>query len=649
MLTLPFGSFTPEQPAAVIDLKLAISERADPGQALQVSVRGGYAFGTDPLDNPLIDVPVHAATGSDLSITPQAFTVRSALIAPEGETATGPNFVRHADVTITPAPGTTLSDDTRFHLTLPDGLVYVGAETGFEDSLAAQGWAVEERPVYDGDTDNDTLVLYRLDGQPISSAQTLTVPFYVTEKFQDGSDVVAAGTGAATAIAFAADAIRITDGQWQGVAGSNIGGGAGDTDDVLPVAVTATLAPLTARSVQVIKDSIYRGGSRLGAGATVVPGDVLEYHLQVDVSDFFRLGAVTVTDDLPDGLVVDASFTPTLQVDWRDQAGADQSTSLAFDASTFEFTGDPATGKTTLQFRLSERLDAVTPKQLLGGLVTASGETDGVANTWTPGNAGTGGTRATIVFRATVAENYATDQPLDPAIEHRNLKQRDPLDNTAAVAVDVLDRATGDDIADQADESGESVSLPAGQLALTIATVNGVAFTPDTVLSPGDRVTYRLVYDLPIGDYEALSFDTYLPLPVYQLTPGAFALDTDGGSLPEVDQWSVGPANTASTTGDPWSVEAGANNRLSFSLGSSGPVASSAPTQVELYFTVEVTDQPFADRLLLTTQGQQTDSSSTARRHRHHDPDQSGGPGSGRCPRLQGLHAGRPHPDRRGR
>src|SRR5690606_20559519 len=106
--------------------------------------------------------------------------------------------------------------------------------------------------------------------------------------------------------------------------------------DTLAVAESATVANLVARSVQIIKENIYKNGALMGGTDTVRPGDSLEYQLQIDVSDFFRTGDVVVTEELPDGMTFDKDFNPTLTVNWKNAAGYDQAASVAFDPANVE-------------------------------------------------------------------------------------------------------------------------------------------------------------------------------------------------------------------------------------------------------------------------------------------------------------------------
>ena len=62
VLQLPFGSFTPGQPTATVDVKAMVSPLADVGFALNFQAPGGFALGNDPLDNPTVDPSIFGST-----------------------------------------------------------------------------------------------------------------------------------------------------------------------------------------------------------------------------------------------------------------------------------------------------------------------------------------------------------------------------------------------------------------------------------------------------------------------------------------------------------------------------------------------------------------------------------------------------------
>lgn len=119
VLQLPFGSFTPDQPAAVISVNADLSNLADVGAPLTVTGRGGFQFGCDSLNNPQTDPTIltPGSTSSDSGTwvevdqtTPTLLRLTKTYLGPEDETATGPNFPRQYQITVDIADGQTVTD-----------------------------------------------------------------------------------------------------------------------------------------------------------------------------------------------------------------------------------------------------------------------------------------------------------------------------------------------------------------------------------------------------------------------------------------------------------------------------------------------------------------------------------------------------------
>ncbi len=206
-LALPFGSFTPDQPAATVDVTATLSGDADLTQPLSIVTNAGFALGNDALDNPMTDPPIQSATfaasnTNATSVTPQLYKVETDFSHPEGDTATGPNFVRSTTITVTVAPGQPLSGaDVEF--TLPEQLVYVSA--------TAPGGSLSAAPAQDdgGITTDDTITASYAS---LAGINTFTVNYYVAETDQDGTAVLDPVSGDDFGIDLT-DAVRVT-GAW---------------------------------------------------------------------------------------------------------------------------------------------------------------------------------------------------------------------------------------------------------------------------------------------------------------------------------------------------------------------------------------------------------------------------------------------------
>ncbi len=72
---------------------LAGSPTTSVGQPLQIGVIPIFTLGADAIDNPETDPPITGGR-QDLTVIPTVLKLEKSLPAPEGETATGPNFPR---------------------------------------------------------------------------------------------------------------------------------------------------------------------------------------------------------------------------------------------------------------------------------------------------------------------------------------------------------------------------------------------------------------------------------------------------------------------------------------------------------------------------------------------------------------------------
>ncbi len=87
VLQLPFGSFTPGQPVAPVTVTALVSNLADVSAGLDVTATGGFAFG----DSPIGTTPIVGTTATT-TLVPEVVRFTKRVVAPEEETATGPNY-----------------------------------------------------------------------------------------------------------------------------------------------------------------------------------------------------------------------------------------------------------------------------------------------------------------------------------------------------------------------------------------------------------------------------------------------------------------------------------------------------------------------------------------------------------------------------
>ena len=369
------------------------------------------------------------------------------------------------------------------------------------------------------------------------------------------------------------------------------------------------------------------------------PGDVVEYTLEFQVSDFFAFDQLTITDVLSDGQHFDIApaSVPTLQVNGNGYALA----AAAFDPTNYTVNesnigvpppsplnpeGDATNGTTILTFRVSNEI--ITRGQsglLIGGCVNPAG---GSAN---PDCAAynNAGTTATIRFRAIIQEDFTDVYPSGDW----SVDQGDTFLNNATISGRLLDTNTFMPGPVVTDNATEGFAIATGALTKSIYAINGNTTIPSPVsITPGDTVTYRIRYAMPTSDEENLEFLDYLPLPIFFVAdpdandyntiapagahndgPAWSFVPTVSATVPATGVAKFGPDDTFYTYSGiaPTLTANAANNRLRFYYGDYDNPASQSRT-VDLLFTVTVATEPFADSMYLTNQAHAIEGSTNA-------------------------------------
>ena len=383
VLNLPFGSFTDPQTPADIAVRLGVSGGADLGIPLNLSATGGFAYGRDPLNNPSVDSPVRGPTAT-VSLDPQIAQVDVVYVGPEQETATGPSYPHSWLVQGLIAPGQsltgfTLSDD------LPDGIVLLGASivngTGTV-TVSADGRHVSAQ--FDGTVTGG--------GAP----PTLRIDYYVGATLTDGSPVLDPATGA----------FRVMRDQAQ-LSGTWTPSDARDPVTLVALDPAGPEDVITAKSIAVQK--------YVSVVDAAEPGGHLQWRLEGQVSNYFEVDQLLLTDSLGDGQHFDGGFQPILTV--RENGVTVYSGAM----TQYTVARDAVTGVSTLRFDVSAELRAHGLDDALQG---------GGAGNPNPAT-------AVVSFRSVVERAWTGPVPADGLVD-----QGDLLDNSVVFSgqVAVTDR-----------------------------------------------------------------------------------------------------------------------------------------------------------------------------------------------------------------
>ena len=658
LIELPFGSFTPEQPAAVISFTAEIDEDARagsdtlsdgsnyaPGDAvvgtpLTVTAQAGFRYGTDALDNPNTD---QAIVGSEAtaSVTPTVMTITKISDAPENQTATGPNFPVTYIVTVDIAPDQEIEnlvlfdylpstayyrDDCRIEVHGVDVTAIVKGTTGYQQPIAWQ---------YNSPANNDftlplgTIIGANTDGQE-EIILTYTV-YYGPEAIApcSGNDAYAINEAMATGSYTYPDATEpdgtplITETITAGNSAGNDGTGILDSD------ISDHQDELNSITV---RKSVINQNPENGLN----PGDILTYTITFEISDYFGFENIVVEDVLGDGqTIINTPPTLTTVASFPGAQNVSGTWALSGDPH-LAITSNATDGSTTLSFDVSGKLGEFGGTgELYGDLFDGDAGTANTAYIPRPAN----GTYGTITFQAQVDDDYrAPGTGLDHSVD-----TNDPIENAVTISASILDPSTADPggdysaytICDPTEDDGSATQLRIGGIAplKEISHINGVAVPvgANPAVSPGDVVTYRINTTLPRVGIENLILTDYLPLPVfsvdefgdadffnsltigqavdpnsYDLTQGGriyFGTGTDIQLAPNLDfeeGWSETTNTWKPTDANVFSTLAA--NSLTIDLGTFNSDSGSIARHVEIYITATVQNAPFADGLFLTNQ-----------------------------------------------
>ncbi|MBL8063022.1 MAG: S-layer homology domain-containing protein [Anaerolineales bacterium] len=617
VLELPFSSITQDMPTLYIEVTAHVSNLADVNTPLTILGRGGYRFGADNLNNPVADPAILTPTSTDgsgwpsLQVTPRVIHIEKEFVGPSEcpynlpagpafkkdcygdvhpvyESVSGPNFPRQYNIDVYVAAGQTVTDLDVTDI-FPNNLAYLSV-------ASLGGGTLVDSPTVGtaaNAPDNDLVVNFA----SLTGSTTIVVDFFIPEFDADGNPVLNPATGASAVAENIASAL----GNWTPVdTRDNATPGNAVANGPCPGSCTP-LHTLDIRSIAVQK-SITIETDNGAAGYT--PGDVLKYTLEFQISDYFTVGDLVLTDVLTDGQRFDDSGTntPIFSVSDRNTTLTDidftytpppgsptPADDLTIDESQIGNTGVPADGtdgNTTLTFDIS--------KAMLN-----AGAVDGILQ---GGEAGaTGGTPAigTITYYAVIQEDFSDTYPSgDSSVDHG-----DVMFNSVTIEASIRDENTiATTLGTQTNDSVEKIKIVYDDFEKDIYAVNGsTSFTP--FVQPGDTITFRLRHSLPSSDSDFLVLTDFLPMPIFDAGEVTTFDDVTDATVPVAGHAKFGPNSTlnaalAVPVLPTLSVDAAANS-LSFDFGSFDDPTDTT-TEIDILFTLTVSNDPYMDGAVLT-------------------------------------------------
>jgi hypothetical protein len=391
-LAYPVGSVGTDLIPLCMDLSFTLAgpPTTSVGKPLQIGVIPIFSLGADGTDDPATDAPIVGGR-QDLTVIPTVFKVEKSMAAPEGETATGPNFPRTVSLAVMVAPGESVQN-VIVRDVLPPTLQFLA----LTDAAGCSQVQLPSATVPGGTLE--------LDCGTVSTDRTITFTVFVPNQDAGGAPVLnPTSPGSRPIVNDGKASAEFDDDADSSTPNVTITEDGPDTD----ATITAKAAPIR-KSVAIVTDTPPAG---------LTPGDTLEYTIVLDVSDFFRLSQLTFTDQLGDGQTFDTSFAPTFAVR---ENGVATSGSFSQGAS-FAVAPKDSAGHTAVALDLSRALTDAGRDGILAGDMAA----DGVI--------GQGATTATIKFHAIVDAGFT-----GPVSGTPDLDDGDPIDNSVSLTTQVV-------------------------------------------------------------------------------------------------------------------------------------------------------------------------------------------------------------------
>lgn len=590
----PVGSYAADAPALELRVPVAVSATSPTFGNVAIQVGGGYALGSDPLDNSIVDKPLKAISQPGL-IIPQVILLDKDPLTAEFETASGPNFSRQWQLNVDVAAGQTIND-LKISDDLPVGPIYLGANPLAQNLISASA-LIEKQPKLNAAVtaaNNELIINYgTVTGSNGDVDLQALVSFYIPQVLNQVTAAPITYTNTAKLA-----------GKWSNPpAGSSADLEVVD-QDAQPEAITAK-----ALAIQKIDDkpeTFSPDGQELAG--QVLPGEIIEFKLNFQISDYFAFGNLSIEDILGDGL----SYLPgTAKIQLQEQGQSlTNGAFIPYLDRYLDSTKDYELGKDKLIFKLSEWLTGAALSRaddgiLQGGLVAAKA----------------GATQGSVLFKAKV-----DDQFVAPKAAGLTIKAADTLRNDVTLNGTIYNY-----IASTAsftptntiikDVSSENLRIYEPTLEKTIVARNGQALVSPLLFAPGDSVTYRLKAILPTGDLQGVSLSDWLPTPAFNVVIDAInAVFENSGSgasssqPPAAGKFAYGSEHTAPQLTNNQILVGPGTNQLIATLPNTSDIFNKQQI-LDIYYTVGATTAAMADRLSQTNISQLTYTSSDGTQH----------------------------------
>lgn len=567
---LPFGSFDPSQPPVEIAVSGSVSDHADAAFALAVKVGGGFALGATELNDSGSDPPLPVAPLTS-TVTPLIATPTKTASIVENELAAGPSFTGAWTINIPPplTPGKPLTNVT------------------VKDCLPA----------------STTLLTVTSNPQAVVSVSgncfnltysTLAVGATITVKFHGNNTPPWTPLNACSR-------------QVQNKFDFNASWKALDFRDTANLSMgTSPLSPPLA-----IKAIATQKSAKPGA-AGLIPGSMITYTIDFQVSDYLRFGELQMLDTMSDGVTL--SGPPRLTV--SDRFGAiplqpmPAGTWSATTATPNTTAGCFIAARTSLSMNISQAMGILAPNVFPANTLTGA-----LAVTPVSTKAATGRIEYTVKIDDVYAvSHFAGSAGVDP--DDKFVGKDDPIANS--VILNARQYSTGTPPQPLTptckDDSTKCLAVAGGALKKTIVGKGSKSAQPQWLLpvpdpvqaplpkfAPGDSITFLIAKTIASGDAQTIVLEDWVPKPVLSFLPAPpQVVPCNTAQPPAAGQLCYRSSNpNVAIQALPPVLAADGHLELRFKPFNN---PANTPVTIEVYISLMLLPVPFADGLHLTNE-----------------------------------------------
>ena len=562
-----YSSYGQDQPEIIvksITCKTSESDGAVLGTALNIKAIPWFRYGEDAEDNPIEDPPIQGSLITS-SVTPTLIILNKRNNLSESETATGVNFPFKFTITVDIAEDQ-LIENLVITDELPDTLKFITSSTVSNIPYTSETII---NNIQNGTITWDYTDITGNGGTDI----TLEYNVYVPLKDSSNQFILNQTTGANVLVSTNCTATYDNN----GITGIQ----STDNDQ------------FTAKSIAIQKNDTI-------GSSYIIPGNNITYTKNIQISDYFGVDTISITDILSDGQIFNDDVTFQIQTGQHTSYQTYNKSSFTSNQVSYvnSLNGNSEITQVQITFNISNIVSDLIQDNtglLLGGC-TRIGENinENLYNV--------GATKITITYTSQLNTYYGNAS--------NGIKEIDIGDNvTSNVTIfgnnynffnDLSYNNTLNDIS--------STWTGVGRITInkSIYAVNG-SIGSQTDIYPGDLITYRVFVNMSHQNVQDMILTDYLPPPIMNSTniTNTNQLQTypsNPSTPPSVNEIKYGPSDTFHNFKNPTITTSSSSNSIKLNFGTYQSRIGLGSQIIDILYTLEASDDPVADGLKLTNQ-----------------------------------------------